>query len=129
MNTFLTSVAVIGNAPAIIYGVPQLNAPVHLTVESGSIKDSTSGVMGTGKGRVAGTVKEKGTPDAPVYRKVRLIRERDGLLMRELWSHPVTGAYSFDYVDELQLFTVLSYDHTGAFRAVVASGITPELIL
>ena len=82
------------------------------------------GLLGTARGRVAGTVKEKGTPNAPVYRKVRLIREKDGLLIRELWSHPVTGAYSFNYIDELQPWTVLSYDHTGAFRAVVASGLT-----
>lgn len=118
----------IGTGPAIIYGLTQLVSPTWLTVQSGSVRDYASGVLGTGKGRVAGTVKEKGTPNVPVYRKVRLIRERDGLQMRELWSHPVTGVYSFDYVDELQLFTVLSYDHTGAFRAVVASGIAPELI-
>lgn len=37
-------------------------------------------------------------------------------------------AYSFDYVDELQTFTALSYDHTGAFRAVVADGQIPEMI-
>lgn len=118
----------LGTGPAIVYGIPQLNAPVNLTIESGSVKDHNSGVLGTGRGRVAGTVKEKGTPDAPVYRKVRLIRERDGLLIREAWSNPATGAYSFDYVDELQKFTVLSYDHTGAFRAVVADGQIPELI-
>lgn len=118
----------VGTGPTIIYGIPTLTNPVRLTVESGSVKDYITGVRGTGRGRVAGTVKEKGTPDAPVYRKVRLLRERDSLLIREVWSHPVTGAYSFDYVDELQLFTVLSYDHTGAFRAVVADRIVPELI-
>lgn len=118
----------LGTIPAIVYGIPQEVAPVYLGVESGAIKDYITGVMGTGRGRVQGTVKETGSPNTPVYRKVRLIREIDGLLMRELWSHPITGAYSFDFVDELQKFTVLSYDHTGAFRAVVADGQIPELI-
>ena len=126
--TKTTDAITVGTGPAIIYGISQVVEPVNLTIESGSVKDYTTGVMGSGRGRVAGTVKEKGTPDAPVYRKVRLIREVDSLLIRELWSHPVTGAYSFDYVDELQKFTVLSYDHTGAFRAVVADGQIPELI-
>ena len=118
----------LGGGPVVTYGVPLLSPVMRLTVESGAVNDYTSGVLGKGIGRVAGTVKEKGTPDAPVYRKVRLIREKDGLQMREVWSHPVTGAYSFDHVDELQKFTVLSYDHTGAFRAVVADGQIQELI-
>lgn len=115
---------VISTGPVVVYGNAQVVEPVNLTVQSGGIKDYTTGVLGIGVGRVSGTVKEKGTPNAPVYRKVRLIREVDGLLMRELWSHPDTGGYSFDYIDELQVWTVLSYDHTGAFRAVVASGLT-----
>ena len=101
---------------------------VLLTIQGGSLKDYSTGVTGKGIGRVRGTVKQKGTPDAPVYRKVRLVRERDGVLVRELWSNPITGAYSFDYIDELQTWTVISYDHTGAFRAVVADGQVPELI-
>lgn len=128
LTALLSQIFTFGIGPAIIYGIPQRNAPVNLTIQSGAVKDYASGVLGTGMGRVAGTIKEKGMPDAPVYRKVRLIREADGLQMRELWSHPITGAYSFDYVDELQTFTVLSYDHTGAFRAVVADGQIPELI-
>ena len=128
-RTHLSQAFAVGTGPPITYGIPQFVEPVDLTVQSGSVKDFTTGVLGTGRGRVAGTVKERGTPtNTPVYRKVRLIRERDGLLIRELWSNPVTGAYSFDYVDELQTFTVLSYYHTGAFRAVVADGQIPELM-
>lgn len=89
-------------------------------------KDYLTGVLGQGIGRVVGTVKD--TPDSPVYRKVRLIRERDGLPMREMWSDPTTGAYDFQYVDELQTYTVVSYDHTKNFRAVIADGLTPELM-
>ena len=105
-----------------------VNTTVLLTIQGGSLKDYSTGVAGKGIGRVRGTVKQKGTPEAPVYRKVRLVRERDGVLVRELWSDPITGAYSFDYIDELQKWTVVSYDHTGTFRAVVADGQVPELI-
>jgi hypothetical protein len=119
---------IVGATPTIIYGIPQFSETVTLTVQSGSVKDYITGVLGTGRGRVTGTVKVKGTPDAAVYRKVRLVRERDGLVVRELWSDPVTGAYDFKYIDELQLWTVLSNDYTGAFRAVVADGQIPEMM-
>ena len=76
------------------------------------------------RGRVKGTTKDKGTPNVPVSERVRLYRERDGLLIREMWSTPGTGAYSFDYVDETETYTVISYDHDKNFRAVVADGLT-----
>lgn len=79
-----------------------------------------------GFGRVAGTVKEDGSPDVPVKRRVRLHREQDGLLVREVWSHPVTGAYSFDYIDATKVYTVITYDYEHDYRAVIADNITPE---
>ncbi len=78
----------------------------------------------SGNGRVRNTVKEKGTPNIPLRRRVRLVRQRDGRVVREQWSDPVTGDYDFKYVDELQTYTVLSYDHTLNFRAVIADGLT-----
>lgn len=90
--------------------------------------DYLTGVLGAGIGRVSGTVKETGSPNAPVYRRVRLIRDVDGLLIREQWSNPTTGAYQFDYVDERQKYSVLSYDQNHNFRAVVADNLTPDLI-
>lgn len=75
-------------------------------------------------GRVKGTTKDKGTPNVPVSERVRLFREQDGYLVREVWSAPGTGAYSFDYVDETQTYTVISYDHDKAFRAVIADNLT-----
>lgn len=116
-----------GVGPALTYGATKLANPEFLGIQHGCVKDYASGVLGQGIGRVAGAVKY--TPNSPVQRKVRLIRERDGLVLREAWSDPVTGAYSFDYVDELQKYTVLSYDYTGAYRAVVADGISPEVIV
>lgn len=86
--------------------------------------DYLSGIVGKGIGRVQGTTKDKGTPNVPVSERVRLYREVDGALIRELWSQPGTGAYSFDYIDELQTYTVLSYDSDKNFRAVVADGLT-----
>ena len=126
-DTFLSGVVTVGAGPVIVYGIPKvIGAPVHLSVVSGSVKDYVYGVLGTGRGRIYGTVKT--TPNTPVYRKVWLIRERDGLLMREQWSDPVTGVYDFKFVDELQKFTVLSYDQSGAFGAVVADGVVPVLM-
>lgn len=79
-----------------------------------------------GDGKITGTVKVAGPPEAPVRRRVRLIRERDGLTAGETWSDPDTGAYSFTFIDREQTYTVLSYDHTETFRAEVADRITPE---
>jgi len=110
----------------LIYGVATPTEHTRLSVESGSVKDLITGVLGQGIGRVKGTVKI--TPATPTHRKVRLIRERDNMLIREQWSDAATGDYDFKFVDELQTFTVLSYDHTGLYRAVVADGIVPELM-
>ena len=81
-----------------------------------------------GKGRIAGTLKIHGTPNTPVQRKVRLVRDRDGLLVRETYSNATTGAYSFDYIDERVRYTVLAYDNLNDFRAVVADNVAPEVI-
>ena len=79
-----------------------------------------------GSGRIAGTVKEDGSPDVPVKRRVRLHREIDGMLIREVWSEPVTGAYSFDHIDATKRYTVITYDYEHDYRAVIADNITPE---
>lgn len=79
-----------------------------------------------GNGTIAGTVKVKGTPDYPVSRRVRLYRDRDGALVGEQWSDPVTGAYAFTGLDPTQRYTSLAIDHTQNFRAVVADNLTPE---
>lgn len=125
-DTYLNDVVVVGTGPAMTYGTPRLNDPVYLSIESGSVKDGITGILGKGIGRIKGHVKN--TPGTPVFRKVRLHRERDGLLIRELWSDRVTGAYDFQYVDELQKYTVISYDHTGTYNGVIGANIAPELM-
>lgn len=122
--------------PPVLFRAPQPTAslratllPVRVGVEGGALKDYTSGVMGKGVGRVHGTVKLKGEPtNTPLRRKVWLLRQRDGVKIRETWSDAATGEYEFNYIDELQLWTVVSFDHTQDKRAVIADGLVPEVI-
>ena len=79
-----------------------------------------------GRGRVYGTVKIKAVTPIPVARKVRLIRDIDGVCLEEKMSDPVTGFYEFIGYDLAQKYTVLTYDHTNNYRAVVADNLTPE---
>lgn len=91
--------------------------------------DLVTGLLGRGVGRISGTTKQTAIPtNLPVHRRVRLYRQRDGLLMREMWSDATTGAFSFDYVDELQTYYVIAFDYTGAFRGVVGDNLTPDII-
>ena len=103
--------------------VVRLSNPVLLPRSIVTTKDYSSE---GGRGLIAGTVKT--TPDAPTFARVRLIRERDGKVLRETWSDPVTGAYTFDNFDENFTYTVLSYHPQGEFRAVVADGQVPGLM-
>ena len=83
------------------------------------------GVAGKGIGRIRNTVKEKNEPvNTIAFRRVRLIRERDFMPIREQWSDPVTGNYDFQYVDELETYVVVSLDHTHHFRIVGADNLT-----
>jgi hypothetical protein len=79
-----------------------------------------------GHGKVTGTVKN--TPSTPVYRLLRLYREPGGMLVASGWSDPVTGAYSFTGLNMRYRYTVISFDHTGLYRAVIADNQTPELM-
>lgn len=79
-----------------------------------------------GKGQIIGTVKN--TPATPVQRRVVLIEEGTRTLIREVWSNAATGAYLFDRVALDRTYTVLGYDYTGTFRAVIADRVAPELM-
>lgn len=115
----------LATGPVMSYGIPKVSPPVYLGIESGSVKDLQTGVLGQGIGRVRATVKLKNTPvNTPLKRRVRLIRECDGLQVRETWSDPVTGIYDFTYIDELQTWTVVSYDYAHDKRAVIADGLS-----
>ena len=67
-------------------------------------------------------------PHTPVRERVRLYEQLSGRLVREMISNGATGAYSFDYVDETLLYYVVALDKEGAYRAVIADNLTPEII-
>lgn len=82
-----------------------------------------------GNGVINGTVKERSLPEnAPLARRVRLIEQRSGYVVAEAWSNATTGAYSFANIDRSRKYTVVSYDHTGFYRAVIADNLTPDLM-
>lgn len=127
-DTYLSTAIVIGQGPVMTYGTPAYSQAVRLGPETGAIRDMITGVLGQGIGRVRGTVKRKDQPaNVPLKRRVRLVRERDGLVLREAWSDAVTGEYDFQYIDELQTWTVIAYDHEHNFRSVIADNLTPEV--
>lgn len=84
------------------------------------------GVVYGGRGRIKGTVKVAGTPHLPVRRRVRLMAEMTGHCVAETWSDALTGDYAFEHLSTYYRYTVISYDHTGTHRAVVADHLTPE---
>lgn len=94
---------------------------------AGSARSARDVVFG-GNGRVYGTTKAKGSPNTPTKSRVRLLRERDGLLAREAWSDTATGAFEFRGIDLGQRWIVLAQDAAGAFRPVAASQLTPEVL-
>lgn len=115
--------------PTAVMGVggrETYRATVLLPVVAAAEQDYVLG--GNGLGRVRGRTVEqqdKNSPKVPVSRRVRLYRDRDGLLIREAWSN-AQGEYDFPRIDSTIAYTVLSYDHEGDFRAVVADRVTPE---
>jgi len=79
-----------------------------------------------GSHKVVGTVAEKASPtNLPLVRRVMLIDEQSRRVVRETWSD-AAGNYSFDRVNAHPTSTVLAYDHTETYRAVVADRVLPE---
>ena len=81
-----------------------------------------------GIGLIYGTVKEKNSQaNTPLHRRVLLVDEASRMTIRETWSDPVTGAFEFRGVKHDVKYSTVSYDHTGAYRAVIADSQMPEL--
>ncbi|MNY30917.1 hypothetical protein D3C86_1650540 [compost metagenome] len=59
----------------------------------------------------------------PYRSHVRLIRESDGVVVRDGWTG-ADGAYDFQWLDELQSYTVLAYYAFHGKRAVITDGLT-----
>lgn len=89
-----------------------------------SRQDYLNGQFGRGIGRVRGFTLDYVNPLNKPYRcRVRLVREIDGLQIRELWSG-ADGSYDFQWLDELQSYTVIAYYLDHGKRAVVTDGLT-----
>lgn len=102
---------------------------VNTTLRETPQSESRIDMIFGGRGVIAGTVKEKSLPEnTPLFRKVRLIDERSGYVVAETWSDAATGNYSFANIDRSRKYTVVSYDHTGFYRAVIADNLTPDLM-
>lgn len=80
-----------------------------------------------GNARLYGTTEVEVTEGhfVPKRARLRVLRERDGLLAREVWSDPITGAWSVDGLDPAQSFIALAQDSDGNYRAVAADRATP----
>lgn len=116
-----------GVVPSGAYTGPYGHAKTTPPIER--IGDYKTGLLGRGVGTVYGVVELKGAPvNTPLRARVRLMRERDGLVCRETWSDAATGAYRFDNVDELEVYTVLTYHPAHNHRAVAADNLTPEVL-
>jgi hypothetical protein len=106
-----------GNIPA--YGVHRA-IPSRFRGRS----DYLTGVLGQGIGRVRGFTLDYVNPlNKPYPCRVVLVREVGNLAVREQWSK-ADGSYDFQFVDELQSYTVIAYYEAHAKRAVVTDGLT-----
>ena len=125
----VSGLVVLSNHAPMTYGTPQPAQSVRLTVESGTMPDLLTGMLGKGIGRIYGTVELKGSPQNTLLRrKVWLLRQSDGIKIRETWSDAVTGAYDFRYIDEMQRWVVAAFDHTGDKIAQIADNLTAEVM-
>lgn len=82
-----------------------------------------------GDHRIAGTVKHrvKGViADEPLRRHVLLIDQATYAVVRETWSDAATGAYSFDYIDDVPRYLVIAFDHERQHRAVIADNLRAQ---
>lgn len=125
----------------VVLVAPPVRTPVHVST-TGASAPVPSPDMRTfgplvgrdvefgGRASITGTVGIKGTggaPDTMTKSRVRLLRQRDGLLAREVWSDPVTGAFAFHGLDPAQQFIALAEDNAGVFAPVAADRRTPEV--
>jgi hypothetical protein len=86
--------------------------------------DYLSGVLGQGIGRVRGFTLDYVNPlNKPYPSRVVLMREPGNLVVREQWSR-ADGSYDFQYIDELQSYTVVAYYLAHGKRAVITDGLT-----
>ena len=99
--------------------VPRLVPPIKV-----GRKDYLSGVRGAGNGRLRGFTLDYVNPLNKPYRShVRLIRESDGMVVRDAWTG-ADGSYDFQWIDELQSYTIVAYYVAHGKQAVITDGLT-----
>jgi hypothetical protein len=101
------------------------NRPGGYDFQFRTIQASRKDAYFGGNGFIAGTTKEKGTPDHPKVARVQLISENTSTLVAETWSD-ASGNYRFENLDRNQRYTVIGYDRARLYRAVIADNLTPE---
>jgi hypothetical protein len=83
-----------------------------------------------GTHRIRGTVKEKNTPvNTPLARRVVLLDRRTHRTVQSTWSDATTGNYEFRNIAPSSValdYTIVSYDHTTLYRAVIADNVPTE---
>lgn len=62
----------------------------------------------------------------PQRARVRLARDIDGRVVREMWSDPTTGVGAFEEVDENLTYTLIATYPDAGFNAVIADRVKPE---
>ena len=77
-----------------------------------------------GMGRVRGFTLDYVNPvNKPYPCRVRLVRDLDGMVIREAWSG-ADGGYDFQHIDESQSYSVIAYYLAHGKRAVISDGLT-----
>lgn len=111
-------VVVVGSPPLVQQTfAPAWPAPKITVAQVRPLRDVVYG----GNGTISATVKIKNTPtNTPVSRRVRLYLTKSMVLIAEVWSDPLTGAYTFNNIAQGRDYTVISYDYQQLFRAVGA---------
>lgn len=81
-----------------------------------------------GNGRLWGTTKTEISPGVfvPTKARVSVLRQRDMLLAREVWSDPATGAWEVRGLDTSQTFLEVAQHVTGEKQAVAADQTIPQ---
>ena len=91
-------------------------------------------IVPPGVGRLSGTLKEVGPPEAPVQRLVQLFTAENahGQLFPTSaaidwqWSTPA-GDWAFSGLDPAKKYNVIAYDHTGMYDPVVKLNLIPTV--
>lgn len=109
------------------------NAPPQYRVKGGPISTYRGATLGVwklesgGPGVISGTLKELAAPtNLPVVRRLVLLDQKTRLFIAETWSDPA-GNYTFPRLRTDRKYTVVAYDHTNEYGAVVRDNIDVSL--